>query len=268
MTRKPRATTRSRSLRSDSPGLAEYDSQAIRWQRSEPLTLSDLVGRTELLRRVSVYGHVSTLVDLGCGEGYLTRRLRSQADKVVGVDVSRGMINLARQQEQENPLGIEYIVDDVRNLLSIESSSVDVCTSGYVTNYLDRSGLETFYGELGRILRKDGRFALVLPHPVLYLTQDPSELSITAAEDAEFDYSRSRGRIFKGTINTLNGTTLTISVTHTTLEDHFSGIRQAGLLVSHLHEPSLTKEQAAHHPQFRGFVGRVHFLVIEGLKSA
>ena len=38
------------------------------------------------------------------------------ASKVVGVDRSEGMIALARAQESEHPLGIEYLVQDCRSL--------------------------------------------------------------------------------------------------------------------------------------------------------
>lgn len=51
-----------------------------------------------------------SVLDLGCGEGFHTRLLRQKgADRVVGVDLFAGMIDLARKQEEHHPLGIEYV---------------------------------------------------------------------------------------------------------------------------------------------------------------
>ena len=58
-----------------------------------------------------------TVVDLACGEGFYTRLIRQQgAAKVVGVDLSARMVELAREQEAEQRLGIEYVTGDARHL--------------------------------------------------------------------------------------------------------------------------------------------------------
>ena len=44
-----------------------------------------------------------SVVDLACGEGFYTRRIRQAgAKRVLGVDLSEGMIELARKQERPN----------------------------------------------------------------------------------------------------------------------------------------------------------------------
>src|SRR5687767_1450781 len=49
------------------------------------------------------------VLDLACGEGFHTRRLRQRgAARVVGVDASARMIALARAEEERRPLGVEY----------------------------------------------------------------------------------------------------------------------------------------------------------------
>jgi SAM-dependent methyltransferase len=56
-------------------------------------------------------------LDLACGEGHYSRLLRAWgAGTVVGVDLSPGMIDLARRQESAQPLGIRYHAQDVRTL--------------------------------------------------------------------------------------------------------------------------------------------------------
>ena len=75
-----------------------------------------------------------SILDLGCGEGFYTRKFREKgAAKVVGVDISTKMIELAKQQEAQEPLGIEYIVCDVLKLGKI--GSFDLVVASYLLNY-------------------------------------------------------------------------------------------------------------------------------------
>ena len=57
------------------------------------------------------------VVDLACGGGGYTRLIRQQGvAEVVGVDLSARMVELAREQEAEQRLGIEYVTGDARHL--------------------------------------------------------------------------------------------------------------------------------------------------------
>ncbi|MBF0389187.1 MAG: class I SAM-dependent methyltransferase [Desulfamplus sp.] len=56
------------------------------------------------------------VLDIGCGLGEHTRKLRQMgAAKVVGMDLTPDLIELARQKESACPLGIEYIQKDMCN---------------------------------------------------------------------------------------------------------------------------------------------------------
>ncbi|MBO3464068.1 methyltransferase domain-containing protein [Aetokthonos hydrillicola Thurmond2011] len=75
-----------------------------------------------------------SILDLACGEGSYTRKLKlSGAGRVVGVDISQKMIELARQEEAKQPLGIEYIVGDVLEIGKI--GSFDLVVAAYLLNY-------------------------------------------------------------------------------------------------------------------------------------
>jgi FkbM family methyltransferase len=50
------------------------------------------------------------ILDLACGEGSNTRTLAKKGARVVGVDFSKRMIELARQEEKRDGLGIKYYV--------------------------------------------------------------------------------------------------------------------------------------------------------------
>src|SRR5262249_48186740 len=58
-----------------------------------------------------------SVLDLACGEGFYTRFIKRRgAARVVGVDLSHGMIELARREEERDSLGIDYLVQDVKQL--------------------------------------------------------------------------------------------------------------------------------------------------------
>lgn len=90
----------------------------------------------ELFTLFELIGDVAgkSVLDLACGEGFLTRELKTRgARRVVGVDKSRAMIDLARAQEQRQPLGIEYVVQDVKGLAFGER--FDLVVAGWLLNY-------------------------------------------------------------------------------------------------------------------------------------
>lgn len=59
-----------------------------------------------------------------------TTRARGAA-KITGVDLSPGMIELAREQESRHKLGIEYLVGDARNLEECHGR-VDLVVAAYL----------------------------------------------------------------------------------------------------------------------------------------
>lgn len=75
-----------------------------------------------------------SVLDLACGEGFYSRLLRLRgASRVVGMDVSDKMVELARAAEAERPLDIQYVVGDARTFRPTET--FDVVTASYLLNY-------------------------------------------------------------------------------------------------------------------------------------
>jgi toxoflavin synthase len=66
-----------------------------------------------------------SVLDLACGEGFYMRFIKRRgAARVVGVDISQGMIDLARREEERNGLGIDYLIQDVKQLVIDETFDV------------------------------------------------------------------------------------------------------------------------------------------------
>ncbi|MGO9238206.1 MAG: class I SAM-dependent methyltransferase, partial [Methylocella sp.] len=119
----------------------DYDPIAEQYKRSkqqpwrtyiEAFTLMDLIGDPS----------GKEVIDIACGEGFYTRLLRQRgAEKVTGVDLSERMVELAKAQEADQRLGIDYVVGDGRDLEL--GAKYDLAIAAYLLNYArDR-------GELG-----------------------------------------------------------------------------------------------------------------------
>jgi SAM-dependent methyltransferase len=108
------------------------------------------------------------VVDVACGEGHFTRLLRhAGAADVVGFDLSQRMIELARGQESEQPLGIEYLVEDARRI--VPQQDFDLAVSAWLLVYAhDRSELQQMCRGLASWLRPGGRFVTFTSNPDVY----------------------------------------------------------------------------------------------------
>lgn len=117
------------------------------------------------------------LLDLACGDGFYTRRFRSEcgADPVVGIDLSPQAVERARALEEREPLGIEYRVGDVVELEM--DRRFDVVTAIHLLHYLEgeeeiRAALEAIH----ELLEDGGRFVTMIANPEFDLElHDPAD---------------------------------------------------------------------------------------------
>jgi SAM-dependent methyltransferase len=151
----------------------DYDTIAESYKRSKQQPWRTFIESFTLMELI---GDLSgkAVVDLACGEGYYTRILRRQgAARVVGVDLSERMIELARAEEARHPLGIDYLVQDGRNLTL--RAEFDLAVAAYLLNYArDREELREMCVGIARCLRPGGRFVTINSNPGLEFRDRPS----------------------------------------------------------------------------------------------
>jgi ubiquinone/menaquinone biosynthesis C-methylase UbiE len=111
------------------------------------------------------------ICDLACGQGIVSRRLADMGAQVVGVDVSAGMLDLARGYEREEPRGITYIRGDAMALDVVADRTFDgvVCSMALI----DIPDLAATLRTVSRILRPRGWFVFSVVHPVLQTPGSP-----------------------------------------------------------------------------------------------
>lgn len=103
------------------------------------------------------------VLDAGCGNGYLCRSLAKKGARVVGVDISKRFIEIAKQRDSENPLGITYYSGTLRNLAMFKKEVFDVVVSNLAL--MDVLDQEKAIMEISRVLKRNGRLIFSIMHP-------------------------------------------------------------------------------------------------------
>ena len=118
-----------------------------------------------------------SLLDLACGDGFYTRRFRTQcaANPVMGIDLSPKQIERAKEIEQREQLGIEYRVGDVMSL-NLERR-FDIVTAIHLLHYLENGAeIELALRGIHNTLSDGGHFVTMIANPEFDLEKhDPSD---------------------------------------------------------------------------------------------
>lgn len=107
-----------------------------------------------------------TILDLACGQGYLSRILARKGAKVIGVDLSEKMLEIARSSEKSEPLGVKYIQCNSSKMSEINDESMDGIVSTF--GFHDIKEIDATIEECGRILKNGGKLVFAIPHPFTY----------------------------------------------------------------------------------------------------
>jgi ubiquinone/menaquinone biosynthesis C-methylase UbiE len=114
--------------------------------------------RWEVLRQLRKYRPEGTLLDAGCGPGYLDRAIAMKYPqlKIIGIDVSKEMLELATRQASSSKVNsrISYQEADVQKL-PFKNDSMDFVVSTLSMHHLARP--EEALGEIFRILKPRGQ---------------------------------------------------------------------------------------------------------------
>ena len=104
-----------------------------------------------------------TVLDAGCGSGYLSVALAKKNATVIGVDLSPNMILEAKSMAAEKSCGIDFRTDSCEELATIKTESIDLIVSNYVL--MDLAHLEKAVSQHYRVLKPGGRAVFVIGHP-------------------------------------------------------------------------------------------------------
>jgi toxoflavin synthase len=111
----------------------DYDLFSLQFKKSREFPFRTCIEEFMMLQMLGKLVGLRAL-DLACGEGHYARMLRRHgAARVIGADISEGMIALAREEEAREPLGIEYMKVAVEDLGVV--GEFDVVSAVYLLHY-------------------------------------------------------------------------------------------------------------------------------------
>ena len=174
-----------------------------------------------------------TVLDAGCGTGYLSAKLKDAGGRVIGVDFSPRMIEIARDADPD----VDFRVDSCSSLDSIPDSSIDLVVSNYVL--MDTPELEETIAAFHRVLRDGGAAVLIFSHPCFPAGQvAEAEGRLTYWWDTPYF---ERHRVVEPPWGHFTSDFIWF---HRSLSDYWRAFTEAGFKVTDFEEPRLSEDRA------------------------
>jgi ubiquinone/menaquinone biosynthesis C-methylase UbiE len=162
----------------EGPMIASYDAIAEWYDTS--VTQGGPFFQQAVLDLVGAVGG-KQLCDLACGQGIVARELARRSARVTGIDLSAGLLDIARRYEEDEPLGVQYRQGDAQVLATITDGSFDGVTCNLAL--MDIPDPAAVFRAAHRITRAGGWFVFSIIHPCffppdsLWVTDDDGDVS-------------------------------------------------------------------------------------------
>jgi SAM-dependent methyltransferase len=210
----------------------EHAAAWIAWAREPGLDSYWRFNRDVFLELVPPPGRRT--LDLGCGEGRLSRDLKALGHDVVGVDRSEAMVAAARDADPE----IEVHLADAAQL-PLPDGAFD-CAAAFMS-LQDVDDLGGSVREAARVLEPGGRLCLAVVHPLnsagLFRGEMPE--SPFVVDGSYLDESYYQDEIER------RGLALTLVSAHRPLQSYTEALAHAGFAIERLREPAIPADAYA-----------------------
>ena len=128
------------------------------------------------------------VLEVACAGGGYARRLAGRGASVVAMDISEGLVDIARAQEQRAPLGITYGVHDLMQPLPTALGPFDVSVS--IMTVMDVEDPIAAVRHLARAVKPGGLLAFSLSHPGFHVDVTQGEWGWGVDTPSYFDRTR------------------------------------------------------------------------------
>jgi len=199
------------------------------------------------------------ILDLACGQGFFSREFAKKGARVIGADISKELIAIAKKNSSKT---ITYYLAAADRLSFVSERSVDVITLILALQNIEN--VQDVLNECKRVLKPDGELHIVMNHPAFRVPKgsswgwDPSassgqapSTSLKAGEkgvqyrriDSYLSESKEKIQMHPSASSgrTLKPQDYTTSF-HRPLQYYFKAIQKAGLFVARLEEWSSHKK--------------------------
>lgn len=196
----------------------------IRWARKPGHDTYWRFHREEFLSALPAPGRQT--LDLGCGEGRLTRDLRGLGHRAIGVDSSRSLIAAAREADPDG----DYLHADAA-ALPFEDGWADLVVAFMAL--MDMDNMPGAVAEIGRVLEPGGRLVAAVVHPI---DSAGRFVAPDGDDDAPFVIESYLERRPYTDHLEVGGLSMTFSSIHFTLEDYSRALEVSGFLIEQVRE--------------------------------
>lgn len=97
-----------------------------------------------------------SILDLGCGTGRNSNYLADIGNTVIGIEISKTAIILAKNRAKEMGVVVDYRLGDIGEPYDIKDNSIDIVIDVTSSNSLNEKGREVYLNEMNRILKSGG----------------------------------------------------------------------------------------------------------------
>jgi len=198
------------------------------------------------------------ILDLGCGEGLITRAVAARGASVMGIDPSPRLIELARDAGTAGPGTVVYTVDDGCVLGTVADNSVNWVTAGLSLHHVP--DLDAALTAVQRVLTARGSLVFSIPHPCFEAPHATwTRVTDSAVRRVVGDY------LAEGFWRSDNPQAVRrVGNQHRTLSTYLNALLQHGFVLEAVAEPLPTVQVTAQRPQRAGLPP---FLVIRARRS-
>lgn len=162
-------------------------------------------------------------MDLGCGYGVYTNYFRTVNANAIGIDGSKEMLRLAREQYPD----CHFQFADLSQPLPFSDNSFDLLFCNQVL--MDIENIDLVFSECQRILKKAGIFYYAIVHPAFYDSE-------WIEDETHFKYAKIISNYIKPYQfkNTFGGETTHF---HRSLSYYLNAASENGFMLVHTEEP-------------------------------
>jgi ubiquinone/menaquinone biosynthesis C-methylase UbiE len=115
-------------------------------------------------RLASANGRAPRILDIACGDGVMTYRMRKAGMEVVGLDLEQLALRIAREQLAKRGAGGAQFVRGSCMALPFPDGSFDGAVAMELIEHIDPALNDTFLAEIRRVLKPGGVVVITTPH--------------------------------------------------------------------------------------------------------